>query len=301
MACWREVGHDMLQLENGVAALAESVGAEVRYTATEPPHVAEPILKSLDDAAKLRLPDPLKDFPLCENLKTTRIVARELGDKVFVCGRADQGPLALAAAIRGVENMVFDIMDAEDDPHKQKQLRAFFEFCGECSIIYGLAQLDAGAHGTCIGGYGLSVISPRVFREYEQPLEKVYVQRIKATGKIAFLHICGDELPILEDMIDTGAQVLELDPLTDMTEAKQAAAGRTVLLGFVEPANVVGRGTTAMVKQECEAVIKVLAPGGGFILSPGCAVPIETPGDNMKAMVEAARAYGNYNPDGSLA
>jgi len=300
IACWREVGHDMLQLENGVAALAESIGAEVRYTATEPPHVAEPILKSLEDAANLKLPDPEKDLPLCENLESTRIVCKELGDKAFVCGRADQGPLALAAAVRGVENLIFDIMDAEEDPEKEKQLRAFFEFCGECSIIYGLAQLNAGAHGTCIGGYGISTISPSVFRKYEQPLEKVYVDRIRPTGKVPFLHICGDELPILEDMIATGAPVLELDPLTPMADAKRIVAGRSTLLGFVDPANVMGMGSASLVRQHCEEALRVLAPGGGFILSPGCALPIETPAENMKAMVEAAKARGVYGGDGRL-
>ncbi len=41
--------------------------------------------------------------------------------------------------------------------------------------------------------------------------------------------------------------------------------------------------------------IDVLAPGGGFILSPGCVLPADTPERNMKAMVDAAMKYGVYN------
>ena len=297
IACWRQIGHDMLQLENGVAALAEAVGAKIRYSPTEPPHVVEPLLKSLADVDQLRLPNPERDFPLSENLKCTRTVVRELGRQVFVCGRADQGPMALAAALRGVEDFVCDLIDATEDPSKERDLFRLLEFCTECSIAFARAQAAAGADGTCIGGYGVSVISPALYRKYEFPFERRWVEQVRLAGIVPFLHICGDERLILEDMIQTGAQVLELDPSTDMHYAKSIAAGRTVLLGFVDPANVIGRGTPALIKETCRDVISVLAPGGGFILSPGCALPAETPADNMKALVEAADTYGTYDSD----
>ena len=34
-----------------------------------------------------------------------------------------------------------------------------------------------------------------------------------------------------------------------------------------------------------------LAPGGGFILGPGCALPPTTPDENIDAMIETAKAY----------
>ena len=295
IACHREIGHDLLQLENGVAALAQALGAEVRYSATEPPHVSEPILNNLKDAEKLRLPNPQTDWPLSENLKSTNIVSRELGNEVFICGRADQGPMALAAALRGVENLVYDVMDAADDPEKERLLLSFLDFCAECSTVYGLAQGQVGAHGTCIGGYGISVISPSVYAKYEMLLEAKFAARIKGAGMVPFLHICGDELPILQNMIDTGAQILELDPLTDMRSAKKLASGHVALLGFVDPANVMGRGTASQVKEKCREAIEALSADGGFILSPGCALPVETPAANMRAMVDAAEEFGRYD------
>ena len=300
IACWRAIGHDLLQLENGVAALAQALGGEVRYAADVPPHVEAPILRSLKDAERLKLPDPEKDFPLTECLRCTRIVSRELGNEVFICGRADQGPMALANALRGVESLIYDVMDAAEDADKEKELLAFLDFCAECSVIFGAAQARAGAHGTCIGGLGLNVISPSVYRRYEAPLEKRFADRAKAAGIIPFLHICGNETAILPDMIETGARALELDPLTDMATAKRLASGRTTLLGFVEPAHVMCEGSTSLVNEKCREAIKVLSPGGGFILSPGCALPIHTPADNMRAMVEAAAQYGRYGDRRSL-
>jgi uroporphyrinogen-III decarboxylase len=37
--------------------------------------------------------------------------------------------------------------------------------------------------------------------------------------------------------------------------------------------------------------LKIGAKDGGFILMPGCDVPHETPAENLKAMMKAARNY----------
>jgi uroporphyrinogen decarboxylase len=44
----------------------------------------------------------------------------------------------------------------------------------------------------------------------------------------------------------------------------------------------------------------VLAPGGGLILGPGCALPPTTPPENVHALIETAHRYGRYRADGQL-
>ncbi len=41
-------------------------------------------------------------------------------------------------------------------------------------------------------------------------------------------------------------------------------------------------------------------PGGGFIIGPGCALPADTPVENVLALVECAHREGAYNPAGRL-
>ena len=43
------------------------------------------------------------------------------------------------------------------------------------------------------------------------------------------------------------------------------------------------------------------AEGGGFILSTGDQCGRDTPDENIFALVEAAKEFGRYNPDGTLA
>ena len=57
------------------------------------------------------------------------------------------------------------------------------------------------------------------------------VDDLKANGIILHNHICGNTIPIINEFIATGAQVLEIDHKTDMRKAKDAGRGKTCFLG----------------------------------------------------------------------
>ena len=42
LAYWEEFRHDIIDIENGVAAMAEAVGCKVEYPENEPPEVENP-------------------------------------------------------------------------------------------------------------------------------------------------------------------------------------------------------------------------------------------------------------------
>jgi len=52
-------------------------------------------------------------------------------------------------------------------------------------------------------------------------------------------------------------------------------------------------GTPQEVKDYCRKVIEICAPGGGYVLAGG-AVATETNEANLRAVMEAAREYGEY-------
>lgn len=296
LVAWRYFGHDMLLIENGTTAVAQAMGSEIVFTDEAAPRVADPVLKSLDDIDKLHIPDPENDFPLTEVLKAVRILREELGDKVFIMGRADQAPMALAGAIRGHEQFFFDLGACEDASTMERLL----EVCLEATTRYALALQKAGAHGTSLGEFGSDTISPSMYRQYALPYLQRFYSRMKQSDFPAALHQCGNSVSVLPEMVMSGAEILELDPSTDLRAAKDAARGKTSVLGMVDPANVMHRGTPELVQAKSREALAILAPGGGFILGPGCALVPETPEENVMALIECARKYGNYNPDGTL-
>jgi MtaA/CmuA family methyltransferase len=289
---WRRYGHDVLLVENGTAALAEACGVQVQYQSDSAPVAKQPAINSLDEVDNLKIPDPYKDPLLSELLKATRLVVKEIGDQAFIIGRADQGPFSLACEIRGMSEFLLDIALGE----QPERIRQLLDFCRQVSYRYAVAQIEQGAHATSIGDStsGPDVISPDYYRKFAYPQVKKLIADLKSKDiKLAY-HICGNATPIIEDMVNTGAAILELDQKADLAASKAAAQGITTILGPVDPSEVMGKGTPEQVAQKCREAIDILAPGGGFILGPGCALPATTPDDNMFTMIETARSYQPY-------
>jgi MtaA/CmuA family methyltransferase len=297
LGAWREFGHDMLLVENGVVAEAQACGCEVQYTDDQPADViSHPLAAGLERVFDLAVPDPETTAPMAAVLGAVRILVREVGERAFVMGRADQGPVALFAALRGYEQFILDLTLNEEP----ELIAACLGYCTRVHTRYALALRDAGAHGTSMGEAGVDWIGPHLYRAFAQPRD---VEVVGAVGSDAFpvaVHICGNATEILPDMVATGAQILELDYKTDMRRAKQVLRGRATFLGPVNPGLIYTSTTTAPVEEAARAAIEVLAPGGEFILGPGCALGFDTPADNIHALVESARRYGVYRADGSL-
>ena len=113
-------------------------------------------------------------------------------------------------------------------------------------------------------------------------------------------HIFGNATRIVNDMADTGAAILELDYKCDLPKIKAATLGRTTILGVIDPSGVLERGTPEIVADKVREELSVLAPGGGLILGPGCALPPHTPAANIHALIETTQRHGRYHADGSL-
>ena len=286
---WERYGHDVVMVENGTAALAEACGVQVEYLKDSAPVAKTPAISNLDEVDKLEVPDPYKDPLLSELLKTTRIIVEEIGDRVFVMGRADQGPFSLACEIRGMSAFLLDLALGK----KLDKIHQLLDFCRSVSERYVIAQIEQGAHATSIGDSpsGPDVISPKYYREFAYPYVKDLVSNIKKKDIILAYHIGGNSTPIIEDMVSTGTAILEIDQKADQQASKAAAAGKATLLGPIDPSEVMANGTPELVMEKCNEALENLSPGGGFILGPGCALPPNTPDENIDAMIEAAKKF----------
>jgi uroporphyrinogen decarboxylase len=292
IANWRELGHDVVLVENGTAALAQACGVGVEYMEDTAPVSFVPAISSLDEVDELVMPDPYTTPPLAENLKATRLVTEAIGREAFVMGRADQGPFSLASMIVGIEEFLV-AMALPGNEQKLAQLLAFTE---EVVYRYAVAQMEQGAHMTSIGESiaGPDVCAPAVYSRWARTADQRLVERLRVKDIRLAYHICGDATRIVAEMVDTGAAVLELDYKCDLPAVKAAVAGRTTVLGVIDPSEVIARSSPEVVRQAVREELEVLAPGGGLIIGPGCALPPETPMENLHAFVEAAHEFGRY-------
>ena len=180
---------------------------------------------------------------------------------------------------------------------QEEKIHQLLDYCRQVSYRYCMAQIEQGAHATSIGDSpsGPDLLSPRYYRKYAWPHVKKLVDDLHKNDVILSYHICGNATPIVEDMVNSGADILELDQKADMTLSKAAAQDRSTILGPVDPSDVMANGTPELVTQKSRQAIEILSSGGGFILAPGCALPPSTPDENIDAMIAAAREFGSYS------
>lgn len=291
LLAWREFGHDMILLENGTACNAQACGVEVMYRDDAAPAAHKPVINSLDEVDTLEVPDPYTTFPMNEVLKATRILSREIGDQVWICARADQGPMDLAAQLIGIQALMLEIAIGENPDGIHRLL----DFARQVATRYAYALMECGGRSTSIGEpiAGPDLLSPKHYRQYPFIHEKRMVEELKASGIILHNHICGNTIPIIDDFIATGAPVLEIDHKTDMRKAKDAGRHKTCFLGPINTSLLL-EGTPAEVEDACREAIEIMAPDSGLILGPGCALDPEVPDDNIHALIESTKKYGGY-------
>jgi uroporphyrinogen decarboxylase len=299
LAYWEVFQHDIIDIENGVAAMAEAVGCEVAYTRDAPPWVTRPAISSLAEVDSLPDVDPLRSPGLSALLRATQIVAGALGDRVCVRGESDQGPFNLAAEILGMERFLL----ALTEPEQAAGLHRLLSYAAAQVEKLARAQIAAGSHFTLIGEStaGPDVCSPATYRRFALPYEQGLVKTLRREGVEVGIHMCGNATRIIPDMLSTSALYFELDAKIDRSAVRRATEGRVTIFGTVDPGQLLPCGTADEVAAAARNDIRLLGQNGRYVLTPGCTLPFDTPVENVRALVATAREYGCYRADGKLA
>lgn len=289
IAAWRRYGADNVNTGPGLTGIAEAIGSTIAFPDSTP-YVADHVVKEESDLDRLKVPDPEKDGRLPFFLEAATIVLQEIGDQVPLAMTV-AGPFTTAAAIRGTERFLRDLHKNPAFAHRLLRLAtdSTIRFA-EAAILVGgrIGLADPTASGT--------MISPRLFREFAQPyLKEVATAVARAAGAGPSLHICGNTSKIWPEMADTGVSMLSLDDAVDLAEAKALVGDRVALLGNIRPTASMYLGTPDDVRADVrECLAKGWDNPKGYILGLGCGLPIDTPPENIDALLDAARTYGRW-------
>lgn len=283
-----EFDYDCIIIDFDTCSLAEAMGSRLVFPEHEPARVAEYALPALEAVRDLPIPDPDKDGRLPLWLETTRELTRIVGDDKAVLARADQGPFGLLFQLRDSQELMMDLIDADEE--------LIFEClnkCCEAGVRFAKAQLEAGADIVSIGdsASGESLISPEMYAHFAQPLQRRYKEML-GDGLLS-LHICGKTNNIIDGMARTGCDILELDHLNDLSQSLPKIADRSCVFGNIDPSSVLTMGNRQTVLDACRNVLETARRlTRRFVLCPGCLVNSNTPDENVRAMTEAAKMWG---------
>ncbi len=216
-------------------------------------------IKTWRDFDRLRVPD-IKEPRRWETLRGARDRA---GDK-FLLG----GGISLYERvhfIRGLENTWADIYQAPE------RLNELVDILVDMNLyaIEKYAEEDVDGLFWC-DDWGLQnrlMISADSWREIWKPRYARVYQAAHDAGLLTFLHSCGHIVEILDDLIEAGLDVIQLDQQENMgLEVLGRFAKRITFWCPVDIQNTMARGNPDEIRRYVRKMVTTLAkPEGGFI------------------------------------
>ncbi|WP_309491921.1 uroporphyrinogen decarboxylase family protein [Candidatus Hecatella orcuttiae] len=279
------------------------------------------VIKSWEDVDNLTFPAPEEHPRMRTVIEEAGILMDKVGDHIAVAVIVS-GPYSTACNLMGHESM-FRAMVKEPE-----KVHSLLDKITDYSIKYHTA-FKGRAHAVALLDPVASTeaTSPKQHEKFVKPYLARDCDAIAKAGMIPINHPCGDTTGILQmaaDVIPKGSpgaihanygdvktRPLSLkflkevvgesvaldpdDPYSIMLKAvKKMVGDRVCVCGNIDPISVMLEGTPDQVRATVKRNIDYAAEGGGFIVMPGCDTNPDTPSENFKALVKAAREYGVY-------
>jgi len=242
---------------------------------------------ALTDKSRLkqfRVPDPVAKGRMYDRIRGIEMMRREAGPDVSIVGWVE-GPLALAAELRGINRVMLDMVD---DPGFVGDL---LDFCVEVAKPYAQAQIAAGADTIGMSDAAACMMGPERYAQFLNSRQERVLESIKSSHPevITRLHMCGKTDPLIAMMGQLPADIIELDYPTGLAAARKTLGPRRVVLGNVSTVTDLLEGTPERVYEAARACHKTC--GAYHVVGSGCEVSPRTPPENLRALLAYAQEH----------
>lgn len=286
---------DLLYAMLDMSVEPEGFGQKMIYMKDEVPY-PDPnnlIIKSPDDYHKLERFDVKKANRCRELIKMADILANEKGSTHPITSLVAE-PLVVLGHMRGMEALLKDCIKYP------AAVKIGVEIVTDVIIDLSKALIDVGVkYLTLCHDYGNgSIMREDLFLEIEKEALGRWHKVIKETDTKLNIHNCGNP-----PYIDAAFSIGEFDcyqlcylpkNCTSWIEFKEKYGKNVCILGPLNPTRS-GLISPIELKADCKRYIEELGKGGGYILGPGCEFPANASMLNYKAVVDAAKEYGQYS------
>ena len=189
------------------------------------------------------------------------------------------GPFTLALHLMGTD--IF--MDMMMDPDKIHEL---MKFTTKVSNFMAAEYVKAGVDIVAIVDPMTSQIDPMSFNEFVQPYCADVFTNVREAGALSSFFVCGNAKQNIEGMCDCKPDNISIDENIPLDFVRDVSLAKGVSFGGnIQLTVSLLMGT----EEDCERdALACMDIGGnkGFILAPGCDIPMDTPVHNMKAISE---------------
>ncbi len=194
--------------------------------------------------------------------------------------------------IRGYENLIYDMVD--DEPNLKNLIKAIEEFNMYIINKYVDMNVDIIMYPEDLGMQKGPMISPEYFRKYIKPTYERLVKPARDSNIIIHMHSDGDLHELIEDLLDTGIDVINLqDIVNDIDWIAERLSGKVCVELDIDRQFVTVKGTPKQIDSLIhEEVKKIGKKEGGLMMVYGMypGVPLK----NVKAVMDAMEKYAFY-------
>jgi len=196
--------------------------------------------------------------------------------------------------IRGMTNLLMDYYTAPDQVHKL--------YAALCETYLGylrraIRELHPDGFWTSddLGHQKNLFMRPETFREFLKPYYQPIGNLLRENHIHWWLHSCGNNSPILEDLVEVGLTVfhpVQKGTMDEIAVANEFGDRLTFLVGF-DVQHILQEGTPDEVRQEVRFLMNTFnRPEGGMCLAAGNGIVSGTPLDNIAAFLDETVKYG---------
>ncbi len=141
--------------------------------------------------------------------------------------------------------------------------------------------------------------SPKIWREAFKPLIKANVELVHSYGAVYVYYDDGRMARFIDMYVNAGVDCLMTltpPPMGDALprEVKRKYGDRVALMGGIDAVNEVYLGNPRSIREMVKERLEVYKPGGGYIMDGSNALVYETPPENVRALADAGREFGEY-------
>ncbi len=259
-----------LQLE------AEILGCTLRWSQGTPPAViSHPLAEGKTIGELPEFTSGKGRIPAV--VEATRIVREKYPD-VALYGLIT-GPFTLALHLLGTD-IFLQLYEAPDE------VAQLMDFCTGVAVKMADYLIEAGCDVIAVVDPMTSQIDSDNFLQFVSPYAKQIFSFIRSRGKLSSFFVCGHAQQNIEVMCECRPDNISIDENIPLDFVRDIALHHGISFGGNMRLTVVLlMGTPEDAQQEALTCLD-LGGNKGFILAPGCDLPMETPSANISAVTE---------------
>ena len=265
----------------------EAFGGTTLFRDDGPPNAGAPPLRSAADLDGLQ-PPAIERCPTLQRVLRILVGLRgRVGGRIPVFGVVIS-PFSLPILQLGFE--AYLLLLHEDPARFERLMRVNEEF----AVAWGRAQLAAGADAlTVVDPVGSPTILPReTWLATGFPIVCRTMARIGGPCCLSFAS--GRSLPLIDDVVRTGAVGIVASAEEDLGAMKAACRGRLTVVGNLNAVQM-RHWSPGQAVEQTERALAAGAPGGGFVLSDNHGeIPWQVPDEVLLAISDTVQRMGGY-------